>query len=115
MVARSTPPLRDISSDPRPNSDERDAEAHLLDPDSASRPVEPARPSEGPRQQMLALVPSPSRLAMIGGGIAAALCGGAAGYWLGSRRAQRPTRPIRKAARNVDSVMALLPVAAHLL
>ena len=108
MVARSTSPLRDISTNRGP--DDQD-----LDPDSACTPVEPVRPSEGPRQQALALVPSPSKLALIGGGIAAALSGGAIGYWLGKRRAQRPARPIRHAARTVDSVIQLVPVAMHLL
>jgi hypothetical protein len=108
MVARSTPPLRDMSMNPRPDGQD-------LDPDSAGSPVEPVRPSEAPRHQALALVPSPSQVAMIGGGIAAALVGGAIGYWLGKRHAQRPARPIRRVASTVDSVVELLPVAMHLL
>lgn len=105
MVARSNPPLRDISADAR-------SEGQELDPDSASPPT---RPSEAERRQMLALVPSPGRLAMIGGCIASAFIGGAIGFWLGKRRAQRPARPIRRVARTVDSVMDLAPVAMHLL
>jgi hypothetical protein len=108
MVARSNPPLRDISSETRPEGQE-------LDPDSPGSPTEPMRPSEAERRQMLALVPSPGRLAMIGGCIASAFVGGAIGYWLGKRRAQRPARPIRHVAATVDSVMDLAPVAMHLL
>ena len=108
MVARSTPPLRDIST---PGG----SDAQDLDADSASTPVEPVRPSEGPRQQLLALAPSPSQIAMIGAGLVAAFLGGAVGYWLGKRQAGRPARPIRKAARTVDSVIELLPVALRLL
>ena len=107
MVARSTPPLRDISSNT--GSDAQD-----LDPDSAAKPYEPVRPAEAPLKQALALVPPPATLAMIGGGIAAALFGGAIGYWLGKRQAQRPARPIRKVASTVDSMMDLAPVAMHL-
>ena len=108
MVARSTPPLRDISTDREPDD-------QGFDPESADVPVEPVRPSEGSRRQALALVPSPSKLVLIGGGLAAALSGGAIGYWLGKRRAQRPARPIRRAARHVGSVVDLVPVAMHLL
>ena len=105
MVARSNPPLRDISGDAYP-------EDQVLDADSASPPT---RPSEAERRQMLALVPSPGRLAIIGGCVASAFVGGAIGFWLGKRRAQRPARPIRHVAQTVDSVMDLAPVAMHLL
>jgi hypothetical protein len=108
MVARSTPPLRDISADAGSGVPD-------LDPDSAEGPSEPIRPSEGPRKQLLALVPPPSRIAMIGGMIVAALLGGAVGYWLGKRHAKRPARPIRSLASTVDSVVDLAPVAMHLL
>ena len=108
MVARSTPPLRDISQGQGPGGQD-------LDPDSAGTPYEPVRPAEGPRQQALALVPSPRMLAMIGGGLASALVGGAIGYWLGKRHGQRPARPIRKVGATVDSVMDLAPVAMRLL
>jgi hypothetical protein len=108
MVARPTPPLRHISQD-------QGSSAQDLDPDSAGTPYEPVRPAEAPRQQALALVPSPRTLAMIGGGIASAFVGAAIGYWLGKRRARRPARPIRNVATTVHSVMELVPVAMHLL
>jgi hypothetical protein len=105
MAARPTPPLRDVNK----------ADDHDLDPDSAGTPYEPVRPAEAPRRQALALVPSPRMLAMIGGAFASAFVGGAIGYWLGKRRAERPARPIRQMASTVDSVMELAPVAMHLL
>lgn len=108
MVARSTPPLRDISSDA--SSDAQD-----LDPDSAGTPYEPVRPAEATRKQALALVPSPRTIAIIGGCFASAFVGGAVGYWLGKRRAQRPARPVRNLAATLDSAMDLAPVAMHLL
>lgn len=108
MVARSNPPLRDISSDTRTEDLE-------LDPDSAGPTTEPRRPSEAERRQVLALVPSPGRLAMIGGCLASAFVGGAIGYWLGKRQVRRPTRPIRHVAETVDSVLDLAPAALHLL
>ena len=108
MVARSTPPLRDINTGQGPGGQD-------LDPDSAGTPYEPVRPAEAPRQQALALVPSPRTLGMIGGGIAAAFVGGAFGYWLGKRHAQRPARPIRKVGATVDSMMELAPVAMNLI
>ena len=108
MVARPTPPLRDVSKDPGPD-------AQNLDPDAAGSPYEPVRPAEAPRKQALALVPAPRTLAMIGGAFASALLGGAIGYWLGKRQSQRPARPIRHVASTVDSMMDLAPVAMHLL
>jgi hypothetical protein len=108
MVARSNPPLRDISSD-APSEDQE------LDPDSAGSPSEPMRPSEAERRQVLALVPSPGRLALIGGCIASALIGGAVGFWLGKRQARRRARPIRHVGETVDSMMDLASVAMHLL
>ena len=107
MVARSNPPLRDVSSGVGPGGQE-------LDPDSAATPFEPVRPAEAPRKQALALVPSPRTLAMTGGAFASAFVGGAIGYWLGNRRAQRPARPIHHVAAGVDSMMGLAPVAMHL-
>jgi hypothetical protein len=108
MAARSTPPLRDISAD-------RSTDAQDLDPDSADTSYEPVRPAEAPRRQALALVPSPTRIAMIGGGIAAAFAGGAVGYWLGKRHAPRPARPLHKMASTIDAAIGLAPVAMHLL
>ena len=108
MAAQSTPPLRDVNADARSTMPD-------LDPDSADTPVEPVRPSEGPRQQALKMVPPPSKVMVIGGGIVAALAGGAVGYWLGKRHAPRPARPIRTVARTVDSVVDLAPVAMQLL
>ena len=108
MVARSTPPLRDLSKDSGPD-------AQNLDPDAAGTPYEPVRPAEAPRKQALALVPSPRTVAMIGGAIASAFVGGAVGYWLGKRQAQRPARPGRRLAGIIESAMDLAPVAMHLL
>ena len=108
MVARSTPPLRDIGRGTGPDAQD-------LDPDAAGTPYEPVRPAEAQRKQALALVPSPRTLALVGGAFASAFVGGAIGYWLGKRRAQRPARPIRHVASTVDSVMDLVPVAMHLL
>ena len=108
MVARSTPPLRDIRHGTGPDAQD-------VDPDSAGTPYEPVRPAEAPRKQALAMVPSPTTLAMIGGAFASAFVGGAIGYWLGKRRAERPARPIRHVASTVDSIMELAPVAMHLL
>lgn len=108
MVAQSNPWPHDIRTQARPG----DAD---LDPDGADAPVEPILPSEGPRQQALRMAPPPSKIVLIGGGIAAALAGGAVGFWLGKRRAQRPARPIRNVGRTVDSVMELAPVAMHLM
>jgi hypothetical protein len=108
MVARSIPPLRDIGAD-------GSADAQDIDPDSATGPYEPVSPAEAPKLQALALVPSPDRIAMIGGGIAAALAGGAVGYWLGRRHTPRPARPLRKMAERFESAVELAPVAMHLL
>lgn len=108
MVARSNPPLREVGRDAGPD-------AQNLDPDSAGSAYEPVRPAEAPRKQALALVPSPRTLALICGAFASAFIGGAIGYWLGKRRAQRPSRPIRSVASTVDSVVDLAPVAMHLM
>ena len=108
MVAGSNPPLRDISRGTGPDAQD-------LDPDSAGKPYEPVGPAEAPRMQALALVPPPRVLAMIAGGIASAFVGGAIGYWLGRRRAQRPARPIRNLSTTIDSIVDLAPVAMHLM
>jgi hypothetical protein len=108
MVARSTPPLHDISVD-------ESIDAQDVDPDSAKRPYEPVRPAEAPRQQALALAPSPARVALIGGGIAAAFAGGAVGYWMGKRHAGRPARPLRRVVATADAAIELVPVVMHLL
>jgi hypothetical protein len=65
--------------------------------------------------EMRRLAPSPSRVMMIFGGIAAVLLGGAVGYWLGNRSVARRTAKVRHAASTADSLVALAPVAAHLL
>jgi hypothetical protein len=108
MIAQSTPPLRDMNT-------HADIDAEDLDPDSANKTYEPVRPAEASRIQMLALAPSPARLAMIGGGIAAAIAGGVVGYWLGRRHAPRLARPGRHLASTVESALELAPVAMHLL
>ena len=108
MVARSNPPLRDLSRETGPD-------AQNLDPDAAGTPYEPVRPAEAPRKQALALVPSPKTLALVGGAFASAFIGGAIGFWLGKRQAQRPARPIRHVASTVDSLMDLATTAMHLL
>jgi len=108
MTARSTPPLRDIKA-------ETAMEAEDLESESANKTYEPVRPAEASRAQMLALAPSPARLAMIGGGIAAVFAGGAVGYWLGRRHAPKPARPVRKLASTIESALDLAPVAMHLL
>jgi len=64
---------------------------------------------------MLALAPSPTRLAMIGGGVAAVFAGGVVGYWLGRRHAPKPARPVRHLASKIGSALDLAPVAMHLL
>jgi hypothetical protein len=52
---------------------------------------------------------------MAGGAVAAAVVGGAVGFWLGKRRAARPVRPVRRFASTVDSAIGLAPVAMNLL
>jgi Tfp pilus assembly protein FimV len=107
MISRSTPPLGDIGPDDA--TDDQN-----LDPDSAETPVEPIRPAEAPRRQALALTPPPARLAMIGGMIAAALAGGAVGYWLGKRRAQRRPKPLQLIASRLSSSRGFAPTLMHL-
>jgi hypothetical protein len=108
MVAGSASPLRDFrtGSSIDPQYDEGD-------PTIGS--YEPVQPSEAPAQQVRALAPSPNRLMLVGGGVAAAFAGGAIGYWLGRRSAPRPVRRFRKVAGSVESVMDLAPVAMNLL
>jgi hypothetical protein len=108
MVARSIHPVGEINPD-------AELSAQDLDPDAADKTYEPVRPAEGPRQQALALVAAPGRLALIGSGVAAALVGGAFGYWLGRRHAPRPARPVRQLASTIDSALDLAPVAMRLL
>jgi hypothetical protein len=107
MISRSTPPLGDIGPDDA--TDDQN-----LDPDSAETPVEPIRPAEAPRRQALALTPPPARLAMIGGMIAAALAGGAVGYWLGKRRAQRRPKPLQLVASRLRLSRRFAPTLMHL-
>ena len=107
MISRSTPPLGDIGPDDAPDDQN-------LDPDSASTLVEPVRPAEGLRRQALALTPPPARLAMIGGMIAAALAGGAVGYWLGKRRAQRRPKPLQLVASQLRLSRRFAPTMMHL-
>jgi hypothetical protein len=108
MVARSTPPLRDVSS-------QSESDSNALDADSTHAPVEPVRPSDAQRQQVLALAPSPRALALVGVGVASALAGGAVGYWLGARGKRRSARSVQHLASTIDSAVKLAPVAMGLL
>ena len=108
MAAHSIHPVPNVNPD-------AELAAQDIDPASAARPYEPVRPAEAPRRQALALVPSPTRVATIGGGILAAFAGGLVGYWLGKRHAPKPARPVRHVASTLESAMDLAPVAMSLL
>lgn len=108
MVARSTSSLQDVSSLPQHDPGELGA-----DPTHAT--VEPVRPSDAQRQHLLGLAPPPRIVALVAGGVAAALAGGAVGYWLGRRSAPRPARTVRRLASRIDSAAELAPVAMGLL
>ena len=109
MVAQTTMPLRDPAT-----GTAIDPQFDAGDPTSA--PSEGTRPSDAAERQMRALAPAPDRLLLtIGGGIAAALAGGAVGFWLGRRSAPRPARPVRRLAARFDSAIDLAPVAMQLL
>ena len=109
MVARSTPPLRDISADAGSGVPE-------LDPDSAGTPYEPIRRPRALESRRWRWCHRPSRIAMIGGGDRGGVrSAGPSATGSGSGTRQRPARPIRNVAATVDSVMDLAPVAMHLL
>jgi hypothetical protein len=79
------------------------------------RPYEPVRPDEGVRQQAVRLTPPPGKLFLLVGAVVSGLIGGALGFWLGSRRAPKRTKPIANFASTVGSAAELAPVAMHLL
>ncbi len=84
--------------------------------DQRTATIEDARiAADDDAQAMRDLAPSPSRAMLIGGGIAAALLGGAIGFWLGGRRVSRAPAKVRHAASTADSLIELAPVAMHLL
>jgi hypothetical protein len=94
---------------PDVNNDFEDHDPDIEPPASRSEPVSPG---EAQRRQILALAPSPSGLTMMAGGTAAVVVGGAIGFWLGRRTAPRP---VHRAAVNLESAVALAPVAMRLL
>jgi hypothetical protein len=89
-----------------------DFEDHDPDIEPPTSRSEPVSPGEAQRRQILTLAPSPSGLTMLAGGTAAVLFGGAVGFWLGRRSAPRP---VHRAAVNLESAVALAPVAMKLL
>ncbi|MFN8634644.1 MAG: hypothetical protein U0893_12370 [Chloroflexota bacterium] len=114
MVAHSHRPLHAVGQ----GSTDRPDEVHdpeLLGYEGANPATEPYGPADAQRHQLLTMVPPARQLAVLGGGAAAVLVGGTIGYWLGSRRAQRSPRAVRRAASTLDSAVALAPVAARLL
>jgi hypothetical protein len=96
------------------DADQPDHESEI-DPDATYRRAEPVRPDTAARQQAIKLTPPPSKMLLLVGAAGSALIGGGIGFWLGSRRAPRRTRPMRDFASTVGSAAELAPVAMHLL
>ena len=107
MIARSSSPWTD-------DAEHRDREPDTA-PDPMHRPYEPGRPDEGVRQQAVRLTPPPGKLFLLVGAVVSGLIGGSIGFWLGSRRAPKRTKPIANFASTVGSAAELAPVAMHLL
>jgi hypothetical protein len=105
VIASSRSALHDLDADD--TYDDRDPD---IEP-PASR-TEPVAPGEAQRRQIWTLAPSPDGLTMLAGGTAAVLLGGAVGFWLGRRTAPRP---VQRSVVNLESAVALAPVAMRLL
>jgi hypothetical protein len=95
-----------------PNDDHDYVDTHDPDIEPPASRSEPVSPAEAQRRQVWTLAPSPDSLSMAAGGAAAIVFGGAVGFWLGRRSAPRP---VRRAAVNFESAVALAPVAMQLL
>ena len=108
MIASSSSPWTDDAAD-HPDREPDTA------PDPMHRSYEPVRPAEGVRQQAVQLTPPPGKLFLLVGALVSGLIGGAVGFWLGSRRAQKRTKPIANFASTVGSAAELAPVAMQLL
>jgi hypothetical protein len=94
---------------------DRIAFVHDADTEPPASLTEPVTPAEAERRQFWELSPPPERLAMIAGGVAAVVAGGAVGYWLGRRSAPPAPRKIGRAAATFESALELAPVAMNLL
>jgi hypothetical protein len=105
VIASSRSTLYDLNADATMDARDPDIEP----PASLSEPVSPA---EAQRRQIWTLAPSPNTVSMVAGGAAAIGLGGAVGFWLGRRTAPRP---VHRAAINLESAVALAPVAMQLL
>ena len=108
MIAHSSTPWTDDDADHA----DRESDASR---DPTRQTYEPVRPDEGVRQQAIQLTPPPGKLFLLVGAVVSGLIGGALGFWLGSRRAPKRTKPIANFASTVGSAVELVPVAMQLL
>lgn len=114
MATHTTTPLYPLGSEPGVDAD-ASADPEILGFGARGDSAEPRGPAEAQLRQLLQLAPPPAQMAVLGGGVAALLVGGAVGYWLGSRRARRPVRTVRHASHTLGAAVGLVPIAMRLL
>jgi hypothetical protein len=108
MTAEQISSFRTVDADVDPDPES-------LDFASAGSAVEPVRPADAQRHQVMQLALPPANVATVGGMIGATLLGGAVGYWLGSRRRPKPVGSLHHLAATVDSAAGLAPIAVRLM
>lgn len=110
MANNAPTPLRSVDSEAH-----ADADDHRIAAFDDAQDVERRKTAKSSGGRGFRLVEAAPPVSTLLYGSAAVLLGGAAGYWLGARRSERPTRKLKQTASNVEHAVELLPVAMRLL